>query len=122
VNNIIAFNSAENAAGGTNGGGLFVNGATPTVRFNDLYGNTPNNVAGTRTDSSYIGSSGNVSVDPKFGSRSAATLELHLLATSTLIDVGDNAEAPAQDLDGAPRSRTFRGSNSRIDRGPRLGI
>ncbi len=96
VNNIIAFNNAE-------GGGLFVSGANPIVRFNDLFGNVPNNVSGTRSDPDYVGLNGNVSVDPAFVDLTPATLNLTLRTTSSLIDAGDNAEAPAQDLDGAPR-------------------
>ena len=100
ANNLFTWNTASQAAGG---GGLYVTGTgyNPVVRFNDLFGNTPQNVAGTKNDASYIGVTGNVSVDPQYVNRVGK--DFHLLTTSPVIDVGENANAPAVDRDGAPR-------------------
>src|SRR6185369_12653960 len=108
----------ENESTSADGGGVYVSGALPVVRFNDLYGNIPNNVSGTRTDASYVGVNGNVSVDPRFISRAPVTLNLRLLATSALIDAGDDTEAPALDLDGVPRVQDGNANGqTRIDLG-----
>ena len=100
ANNLFTWNTASQAAGG---GGLYVTGTgyNPVVRFNDLFGNTPQNVAGTKNDASYIGVTGNLSVDPQYVNRVGK--DFHLLTTSPVIDVGENANAPAVDRDGAPR-------------------
>ncbi len=99
VNNLITFNSADFANGG---GGLYVNGAEPVVRYNDLYGNTPNNVGGSKGDPDYIGRDGNISVDPLLVSRTEPR-DYHILGTSGALDMGDNSDAPTQDIDGDPR-------------------
>jgi hypothetical protein len=102
VNNLVTFNQAT----GTGiGGGLYVDAShNPTVRFNDLYGNTPTNVGGSRTDASYIGLNGNVSIDPLYVNRNGTPPDLHLLANSPVIEAGDNAVATATtDYDGSPR-------------------
>jgi hypothetical protein len=104
VNNIIAFNTAEDGTGGSpgQGGGLYVDAsAAPAVRYEDLYGNVPNNVGGAKSDGDYIGSNGNVSVDPLFADRNAR--DYRLTSGSTLIEGGDNGETPGADFDGAPR-------------------
>ncbi len=100
ANNIFASNSVNTASGG---GGLFVlgTGFNPVVRFNDLFSNTPQNVAGAKSDASYIGVDGNLSLNPQFVN--SAGKDFHLLTTSPVIDVGENANAPAVDRDGAPR-------------------
>ena len=100
VNNLIAFNSL---VGGVAGGGVYVYQADPVVRHNDLFGNSPENVAGTKTDADYIGIDGNISDDPQFVSRAVGNRDLRLKPVSPVIDIGDNAEAASQDLDGAPR-------------------
>ena len=65
-----------------------------------------------------MGVNGNVSVDPRFMSRAPVTLNLRLQPTSPLIDAGDNAEAPAWDLDGVPRVLDGNGDGqARIDLG-----
>ncbi len=113
ANNIIAFNSAAIA-----GGGLYVWYANPVVRYEDLYGNTPQNVGGEKTDADYIGVSGNLSVDPGFVSRDPATRDLHLQPGSPVTDAGDDAQAPAEDFEGAPRIQDADDDGtSRIDLG-----
>jgi hypothetical protein len=100
VNNLLTFNTANQPAGG---GGLYVmTGINPVVRYNDLFGNTPVNVGGSKTDSSYIGIDGNVSIDPQFVRRTPPK-DLHLLSSSPVNDHGDNADAPPSDRDGTPR-------------------
>jgi len=100
ANNLFTWNTVNYATGG---GGLYVSGSgyNPVVRYNDLFSNTPQNVAGTKSDASYIGVDGNLSVDPQYVNRTGG--DFHLLTTSPVIDVGENANAPAVDRDGAPR-------------------
>jgi len=102
-NNLVTFNQAT----GTGlGGGVYVNavGANPTVRYNDIYGNTPTNVDGAKHDSDYIGVNGGISVDPQYVNRTGSPPDYHLKSVSTVIDVGENATAAASsDYDGAPR-------------------
>jgi hypothetical protein len=87
------------------GGGFYVdNGTNPVVRFNDIWGNTPTNVAGSKTDASYIGVNGGISVDPLYVARNATPPNYRLLAASPVIEVGDNTVATnPTDYDGAPR-------------------
>ena len=74
------------------------------MRYNDLWGNTPTNVDGSKTDASYIGVNGKVSVDPLYVNRNAVPADYHLLSTSPVIDAGDNtAVITTTDYDGAPR-------------------
>jgi hypothetical protein len=86
-------------------GGFYVDPSTnPAVRFNDLWGNTPTNVGGSKTDASYIGVNGGISVDPLYVDRNAIPPDYHLLAASPVIEAGDNSVATAAtDYDGAPR-------------------
>jgi hypothetical protein len=101
-NDVVAFNDAQ-AGTGAGGGGLYVEtGANPSVGFTDFHQNAPANVGGTKVDADYIGSSGNVSLDPAFVSRTAGARDYHLLPSSPVIDLGDNANAAALDLDGVP--------------------
>ncbi len=97
-NNVVGFNTGTIA-----GGGLYVYLSTPTVGTNDLYGNVPDNVGGDKSDGDYVGVDGNVSVDPQFVSRDAATRDLSLQDGSPLIETGDNAFASSEDIVGAPR-------------------
>lgn len=102
-NDVIAFNDALPGTG-AGGGGLYVEaGANPAVGFTDFHQNTPANVGGTKVDADYIGTGGNVSLDPAFASRTAGARDYHLLPSSALIDLGDNATASSVDLDGVPR-------------------
>jgi len=105
VNELVVFNEAQAGSGGGGiGGGLWVaTGASPTVRYTDLYGNLPTNVGGSKTDADYIGLDGNISVDPSFLNRTQGSRDYHLLASSSAIDVGDDMEAPAVDYDQVPR-------------------
>ena len=77
VNNLVTSNQATGPAGG---GGIYVEPLTnPIVRFSDLWGNTPTNVAGSKTDASYIGLNGVISVDPLYVNRNAVPPDFHLL-------------------------------------------
>ena len=102
-NNLVTFNQAT----GTGlGGGVYVytTGANPTVRYNDIYGNTPTNVDGAKHDSDHIGVNGGISVDPLYVNRNGNPPDYHLQSSSPVIDVGENATAAASsDYDGAPR-------------------
>ena len=101
VNNLFVFNATDPL---DPGGGIYVDSsADPVVRFNDLYGNTPDNVGGNKSDSDYVGSDGNVSVDPQFANRAPRYRNLRLPTGSPVLDTGDDAEAAAQDLDGNTR-------------------
>jgi hypothetical protein len=99
VNNLIVFNAATYY----DGGGLAIYYSYPEITYNDLYGNTPDNVGADDTDSDYIGVDGNVSVDPLFVDFSVATRDLHLQELSPVIDIGDNTAAPEYDFDLLPR-------------------
>jgi hypothetical protein len=110
INNIVALNRAS-AIGG---GGLAVYGADPIVRTTDLHGNTPDNVGGELLPSSVIGRNGNVSVDPRFVNPNATGRDLHLLPASPLVDLGDNTQASAMDLDGQPRVQDGDGVGSAV--------
>jgi hypothetical protein len=101
-NNLITFNQAT---GTGQGGGIYVDPSHhPTVKFNDFYGNTPTNVAGSKTDASYIGLNGNISNDPLYVNRNGTPPDLHLLTTSPAIEAGTNAVVTAtSDFDGSPR-------------------
>jgi len=103
VNNIVAMNQAIYQATPGQGGGIAVEGSNPTIRHTDIHGNSPTNVGGDRVDADYIGLNGNVSVLPEFAALPPAVLDVHLLGTSPLIDVGDNSEASLEDFDGLPR-------------------
>jgi hypothetical protein len=101
VNNLVTSNQAT----GTGvAGGLYVDSTqNPIVRYDDLWGNTPTNVGGSKTDASYIGVNGTVSVDPLYVNRNASPADYHLLSNSPVIESGDNSVATATDYDGAPR-------------------
>jgi hypothetical protein len=104
VNNLFTSNICSPTSGF--GGGFYISANTnPIVRFNDLWGNSPTNVDGSKTDASYIGINGNVSVDPLYVDRNAATPNLDLLAASPVIEIGDNSVAAplGTDYDGNPR-------------------
>jgi thrombospondin type 3 repeat protein len=101
VNNLFTGNQATGAG---QGGGLFVaTGANPLVRHNDIWGNTPGNVAGAKVDADYIGVNGNVSINPQYTAPLAIPPNYHLLAGSPVLEAGDNAFAQALDFDGAAR-------------------
>ncbi|HKQ60250.1 MAG TPA: thrombospondin type 3 repeat-containing protein, partial [Candidatus Polarisedimenticolaceae bacterium] len=111
VNNLIVFNTATGASGG---GGLAVYNATPIVRYNDLFGNLPDQVDGPP----YIGQNGNISLDPLFVDYVLPGRDFHLTATSPVIDQGENAQAPITDFDGRPRVQDGNGDGqARIDLG-----
>ena len=103
VNNIVTFNRVTGT--GALGGGIYVAaGTNPTVRFNDLFGNTPTNVGGAKADGDYIGPNGGISVDPLYVNRFAVPPNYRLLPGSPVVDVGDNVAATMPtDYDGAPR-------------------
>ncbi|MDH3785856.1 MAG: right-handed parallel beta-helix repeat-containing protein, partial [Acidobacteriota bacterium] len=100
INNIIVFNTATP----NDGGGIAISGSSdPEIRYNDLFGNTPDNIGLDKVDGDYIGSDNNISLDPLFVDFNLATRDLHLSAASPVIDEGDNTVAGAIDLDGNPR-------------------
>jgi hypothetical protein len=102
VNNLVTTNQAN----GTGvAGGFYVDATVnPTVRFNDLWGNTPTNVGGSKTDANYIGVNGGISVDPLYVNRNGVPPDYRLLTGSPVIEVGDNTAATnPTDYDGAPR-------------------
>jgi hypothetical protein len=101
VNNLVTSNQATGA--GIAGGIYVATGTNPVVRYNDIWGNTPTNVGGSKTDASYIGVNGGISVDPLYVNRNGAPPNYHLVAASPVIDVGDNTVAAPTDYDGAPR-------------------
>ena len=110
INNLIALNDAL-AYGG---GGLAVYGANPIVRTTDLHGNVPDDVGGELGAASVIGRYGNVSVDPRFVNPNPTGRDLHLRPGSPVVDLGDNAQAPALDLDGQPRVQNGDGIGSAV--------
>ena len=102
VNNLVTTNQANGT--GVAAGIYVATGTNPNVRFNDLWGNTPSNVGGAKTDADYIGVNGGISVDPLYVNRNAVPPDYHLLAASPVIDAGDNTVVTSPtDGDGAPR-------------------
>ncbi len=102
VNNLVT----KNKSPGTGvGGGLYVQaGTSPSVRFNDLWGNTPANVGGSKNDADYIGVNGGLSLDPSYVDGSGTPPDYRLLQSSLVIEAGDNSVATSTvDYDGAPR-------------------
>ena len=82
TNNLISFNYALLYGGG----GLATSYATPSVSYNDLYGNQPNDVDGDHIDADYIGVDGNISSDPQYVSRVPGARDLQLTLSSPAID------------------------------------
>ncbi|HEX5041456.1 MAG TPA: thrombospondin type 3 repeat-containing protein [Candidatus Polarisedimenticolaceae bacterium] len=99
-NNLITHNVAS-----VTGGGIYLHAAplNPTIKKNDLFGGTPNQVAGAKTDGQVIGTNGNISADPQYLSRQAGNRNLRVQTGSPAIDVGDNADAGGNDLDNTVR-------------------
>ena len=89
-NNLIVFNNAT-----TEVGGIAVDITIPLVTYNDFFGNLP---AGPGSfdlwDADFIGINGNIGVDPTFVDFTIPTRDLQLQLGSSVIDVGDNAQAP----------------------------
>jgi hypothetical protein len=102
TNNLVTGNQATGTA---MGGALYVDpAAIPSVRFNDLYANTPTNVDGAKHDVDYIGVNGGVSVDPAYTNPTGSPPDYHLLPASPVIEAGDNSGVVGTtDYDGAPR-------------------
>ncbi len=100
-NNLIVFNDGNP----NGGGGLAIYGTTttPITSNNDFYGNLPENIGGEKMDSDYIGVNANLSVDPMFEDFNLLTRDLHLQKSSPVIDRGNNAQAPATDIEGSTR-------------------
>jgi len=99
-NNAIAFNTALLYGGA----GLAVSYADPAVRYNDFYSNIPNQIDGSFVDIDVIDIDGNIDSDPAFLSRIPGNRDLQLDASSSLIDVGTNADVNLTlDILGEPR-------------------
>lgn len=78
--------------------GISGSASASQLTFNDVYGNSTGNYAGSATD----GGSGSKSVDPKFAN--AAAGNYHLMSTSTLINAGTSgSDVPSSDFDGDAR-------------------
>jgi hypothetical protein len=102
VNNLVTQNTAPV---GASGGAFYVDTSTnPIVKSNSIWGNTPTNVGGSKTDASYIGLNGNVSNDPLYVNRNGVPPDFRLPQNSPAIDAGDNAYVVnTTDNGGAPR-------------------
>jgi len=102
VNNLVTQNTAP---AGSVGGAFYVDaGANPLVRYNDIWGNTPTQVGGSKNDASYIGVNGGISIDPLYVNRNGTPPDYHLLPNSPVIDAGENVYATnPTDFDGATR-------------------
>ncbi len=83
------------------GGGIYTHDLSttsdPTIDYNDLWGNTKNQISGDRTDANTIGVSGNFSSDPRFVNRAAR--DFHLDPNSPAIDRALASKAPPVDFD-----------------------
>jgi hypothetical protein len=99
-NNLITHNVASISAGG-----IYLHAApvNPTIKKTDLFGNTPTQVGGAKTDAQVIGVNGNTSADPLYVSRQAGNRNLRVLPGSPAVDSGDNADAGGNDLDNTAR-------------------
>jgi hypothetical protein len=101
VNNLVVFNEVDVSGVG---GGLYVaTQANPSISHTDLFGNFPENVGGSESDSTYVGSDGNVSDNPDFANRGPRYRNLRLDPLSVVIDIGDNTETAGPDIDGNSR-------------------
>ena len=99
ANNLMLWGDATAMPGG---GALYVYYSDPTVLHNDMFENLPENVAGDKVDSDYIGFDGNISADPLIVS-ATDPWDFHLQAGSPAIETGTNDHAGLEDLDGVPR-------------------
>jgi len=98
TNNIIEGNHLQQFG---NGGGLYITTTTVTLNNNDFWLNDRNHVAGNKSDATVIGTTGNISVDPKYINK--ASRDLHLDPNSGVIDRATATLAPTVDKDGLPR-------------------
>jgi hypothetical protein len=109
INNVVAFNYTDSYSG--QGGGVYVAiGANPTISSTDLFGNTPTNVGGSKSDGDYVGSNGNISLDPTYANPGPRYRNARLSAGSPILDAGDNGQSPPDDKDG--RSRPIDGDGN----------
>ena len=101
-NNLVTVNQATGTA---IGGGVYVDpSVTPQLRYNDIWGNTPINVGGSKTDADYIGVNGGISTDPHYVAPSGSSPDFHLQPASPVIEAGENTGVVSTtDYDGAPR-------------------
>ena len=92
---------SDNVATGS-GGGTYASRTTNTITNCILWGDSPNEIAGSHTvtysdvEGGYTGD-GNIDTDPLFDGN------YHLTADSPCIDVGTSEGAPDHDIDGDPR-------------------
>lgn len=100
TNNLISFNYGLLYGGG----GLATSYSNPSVSYNALYGNQPNDVGGDHIDADYIGVDSNISLDPQYVSRVPGARDLQLTSASPAIEAGDStATTSTVDLLGVPR-------------------
>ena len=99
-NNIFASNNATGDAGG-----FAADVSPPLVTYNDFFSNLPVGTTFDFVDANFVGSSGNIAVDPTFVDFTLPGRDLQLQGISPVIDVGDNVVAAPSgtDLLGAPR-------------------
>ncbi|MGD9116922.1 MAG: right-handed parallel beta-helix repeat-containing protein [Dehalococcoidia bacterium] len=82
----------------TGGGGIYVSGGSPTIDYNNVWGNTPDNYSGG------TGGTHDISTDPLF--IDTDNYNFSLRGNSPCIDAGDNDAVPAgitTDIMGNPR-------------------
>ena len=89
-NNIIVGNTAST------GGGIWSDGtSSPTIDYNDVWNNSPNDYSGCSAGPH------DISYDPVFVN--PAVGDYHLQSSSPCIDTGTNVGAPTEDIEGNPR-------------------
>ncbi len=109
-NNLVTFNVAS-----VTGGGAYLHPTlNPILKKNDWHGNTPNQVAGAKTDAQVIGVNGNVNANPNYVSRQAGNRNLRVQAGSPAIDSGDNGDAGGNDLDNTARVQDGDGDGTAV--------
>ena len=98
-NNIIVGNTAST------GGGIWSDGtSSPTIDYNDVWNNSPNDYSGCSAGPH------DISHDPLFVNRAMG--DYHVQSSSPCIDTGTNVGAPTEDIEGNPRPIDGNGDGS----------